>query len=216
MKSQAVIDKCQVEIVDLKGTYLRSAGIKSASILDGTELCRVEEFVARYFRRSGFEATFLESAPFHVLFGVYFWPVIQDRSDPRVRMVGIGGRHAYDQRLPSELMWIQHPSDFGTADYARRRAKAITKHLAAIAEDGAELLRLFDNWLAPSVGLRQYLWAHRREAIETIPSFPLQPLRPHNARTRARAHATVAGTLRSESYWNTHRRQVCYDELQCC
>jgi hypothetical protein len=42
MKSQAVIDKCQVEIVDLKGTYLRSAGIKSAAILDGTELCRVE------------------------------------------------------------------------------------------------------------------------------------------------------------------------------
>src|SRR6266542_5789077 len=109
MKSQAVIDKCQVEIVDLKGTYVRSAGIKSASILDGTELCRVEEFVARYFRRSGFEATLLDSAPFHVLFGVYFWPVIQDRSDPRVRMVGIGGRHAYDQRLPSELMWIQHP-----------------------------------------------------------------------------------------------------------
>ena len=80
-------------------------------------------------------------------------------------MVGIGVRHAYDQRLPSELMWIRHPSDFGTADYARRRAKAFTKHLAAIAEDGAELLRLF--WLAPSVGLRQYLWAHRREAIET-------------------------------------------------
>ena len=26
---------------------------------------------------------------------------------------------------------------------------------------------LFDNWLAPSVGLRQYLWAHRRESIET-------------------------------------------------
>ena len=28
-------------------------------------------------------------------------------------------------------------------------------------------LELFDNWLAPSVGLRQYLWAHRRESIET-------------------------------------------------
>jgi hypothetical protein len=51
--------------------------------------------------------------------------------------------------------------------YARRRAKAITKHLSAIAETSAELLGLFDNWLAPSVGLRQYLWAHRRESIET-------------------------------------------------
>ncbi len=159
MKSLAVIDKCQVEIVDLKGSYSRSAGSKWAAILDGTELCRVEEFAARHFRRSGFEAVFLESAPFQVLFGVYFWSVIQDRCDRRVRMVGILDRHAYDQRQPSEVIWIQLPSDFGSLDYSRRRAKAITKHLSAIAETTAELLELFDNWLAPSVGLRQYLWA---------------------------------------------------------
>src|SRR6266511_860045 len=43
--------------------------------------------------------------------------------------------------------------------------------------------------------------------------FPLQPLRPHNARTRARARATVAGTALPEnmcSFWDlpvlTHRR----------
>ena len=77
LKAQAFIDRWQVEIVDLTGTYVRNAGIKSAAILDGAELCRVEEFAARHFRRSGFEATFLESAPFHVLFGVYFWSVIQ-------------------------------------------------------------------------------------------------------------------------------------------
>jgi hypothetical protein len=136
-----------------------------AGILDGTELCRVEEFAARHFRRSGFEAMFLESA-FNVLFGVYFWPVVQDRCDRRVRTVGILDRHAYDQRRPSELL-LRLPSDFGSLDYSSRRAKAITKHLSAIAETSAELLRLFDNWLAPSVGLRQYLWAHRRESIET-------------------------------------------------
>ena len=28
MKSQAVTDKCQVEIVDLKGSYIRTAGTK--------------------------------------------------------------------------------------------------------------------------------------------------------------------------------------------
>jgi hypothetical protein len=167
MKSQAVRDKCQVEIVDLKGSYICSPGIKWAAILDGTELCRVEEFAARHFRRSGFEATFLQSAPFHVLFGVYFWSVIQDRCDRRVRTVGILDRHAYDQRRPSEVIWIRLPSDFGSPDYSRRRAKAITKHLSAIGETRAELLELFDNWLAPSVGLRQYLWAHRRESIET-------------------------------------------------
>src|ERR1700720_2617986 len=131
-KPQPVTERCQVEIVDLTGTYVRNAGIKSAAILDGTELCRVEEFAARHFRRSGFEATFLQSAPFHVLFGVYFWPVIQDRCDRRVRTVGILDRHAYDQNRPSEVIWIRLPSDFGTPDYSRRRAKAITKHLSAI------------------------------------------------------------------------------------
>src|SRR6266487_3730036 len=89
IKSQSVVTNCQVEIVDLKGSYLSSAGTKSAKILDGSELCRVEEFAARHFRRSGFEATFLESAPLHVLFGVYFWSLMQDRCYSRVRIVGI-------------------------------------------------------------------------------------------------------------------------------
>jgi hypothetical protein len=150
-KSKAVRDKLQVEIVTLKGGYVRNAGVKWAEILDGTELCRVEEFAARHFRHSGFEATFLQSAPFHVLFAVYFWPVIQNRCDRRVRTVGILDRHTYDQRGPSEMIWIRLPSDFGSPDYSRRRAKTITKHLSALGETRAELLERFDNRLAPSV-----------------------------------------------------------------
>jgi len=76
-------------------------------------------------------------------------------------------RPAYDPGGPSEVIWIPLPSDFGTPNYSRRRAKALTKHLSAIAETRAELLRLFDSWLAPSAGLREYLGAHRRESIET-------------------------------------------------
>jgi hypothetical protein len=78
LKAQTFTDTWQVEIVDLTGIYVRNAKMKSAAILDGAELCRVEEFAARHFRRSGFEATFLESEPFRVLFGVYLWSVIQD------------------------------------------------------------------------------------------------------------------------------------------
>jgi hypothetical protein len=68
LKAQAIIDRCHVEIVDLTRTYVRNVGSKSAAILDGGELCRVEEFAARHFRRSRFDATFLQSAPIHVLF----------------------------------------------------------------------------------------------------------------------------------------------------
>jgi hypothetical protein len=167
LKAQAFTDTWQVEIVDLTGIYVRKAGMKSAAILDGVEPCRVEEFAARHFRRSGFEATFLESEPFGVLFGVYLWSVIQDRGDRQVRTVGIMAHPGYAHGESSEVIWIPLPSDFGTPAYSRRRAKALTKHLSAIAETRVELLRLFDSWLAPSAGLREYLGAHRRESIET-------------------------------------------------
>jgi hypothetical protein len=167
LKAQTFTDTWQVEIVDLTGIYVRNAKMKSAAILDGAELCRVEEFAARHFRRSGFEATFLESEPFRVLFGVYLWSVIQDRGDRQVRTVGIMAHPGYAHGESSEVIWIPLPSDFGTPAYSRRRAKALTKHLSAIAETRVELLRLFDSWLAPSAGLREYLGAHRRESIET-------------------------------------------------
>ena len=67
----------------------------------------------------------------------------------------------------SEVIWIPLPSDFGTPAYSCRRAKALTKHLSAIAETRVELLRLVDSWLAPSAGLREYLGANRRESVET-------------------------------------------------
>jgi hypothetical protein len=103
LKAQAFTDRWQVEIVDLTATYRRNAGMKSAAILDGAEFCRVEEFAARHFRRSGFEATFVESAPFHVLFGVFFWSVIQDRCDRQVRTVGIMARPGDGQGGPQRV-----------------------------------------------------------------------------------------------------------------
>ena len=178
LKTQAFIDRWQVDIVDLTGSYVRNPGIKSATIFDGAEPCRVEEFAARYFRRSGFDATFVESEPFKVLFGVYLWSVIQDRCDPRARTVGTFS-HAFDQDNPSELIWIRLPSDFGSADYSSRRGKVLSEHLSAIPETRAELLRLFDSWLLPSSDLRHYLGGHRhvetaRKLIELIPPLVLK------------------------------------------
>ena len=126
----------------------------------------VEEFAARHFRRSGFEATFLEGEPFRVLFGVYLWSVIQDRGDRQVRTVGIMAHPGYDHGESNEVIWIPFPSDFGTPAYSRRRAKALTKHLSAIAETRAELLRLFDSWLG-QCRAETIPGAHRRESIET-------------------------------------------------
>jgi hypothetical protein len=176
-------EQAQFETVDLRATYLRGAGSKRALIQDGTECYRVEEFAARHFNRSGFNTSFLESTPFVVLFAVYMCSLIQDPCDPLVRMVAFGDRHKYDQQhLPSELMWTELPEDFGSASYGRRRVKPIAKHLSAIIEDKAELRHLFDRWLAQSLGLRQYLWAHREESIETARTL-IEIIPPHTIKT---------------------------------
>lgn len=55
--------------------------------------------------------------------------------------------------------------DFGTRGYAARRAEAVEEHLASIPKEREELLWTFDYWVHHSVGLRQYLWAHRPEDV---------------------------------------------------
>jgi hypothetical protein len=176
-----VIERAQVEVVDLRATYLRGAEGKRVSILDGAEFCSAEEYAARHFRRLGFDTLVLESRPFHVLFGVFMWLVIQDPCDPQVRVVCFGDRHAFDQRQPGKMVWASLPDDFGTAGYGRRRSADIKEHLASIVEDESELEWLFDYWLTHSETLRQYLWAHGAESIEMarhlIRIFPIPALK---------------------------------------
>jgi hypothetical protein len=83
----------------------------------------------------------------------------QKASSKRARSIGT---RLIDRRTPKELGDNRIPScsammcDDGsprcTADWYRRRAKAITKHLSAIGETRAELLELFDNRLASPGG----------------------------------------------------------------
>jgi VRR-NUC domain len=161
-----VLERAQVEVIDLQATYLRGAEGKRVSILDGAEDCGAEEYAARHFRRLGFETLVVESRPFHVLFGVFMWLVIQDLCDPQVRVVCFGDRHAFDQRQPAKMVWASLPEDFGTPGYGRRRSADIKAHLAGIIEDDGELEWLFDYWLSHSEKLRQYLWAHSGESID--------------------------------------------------
>jgi hypothetical protein len=177
-RSQAeIVQKYEIETVDLKATYVRNCAGGPVAILDETEPCRVEEFVARHFRRIGFHTIFLESTPFHVLFGVYMWLLIQDPSDARVRVVSFGDRHAFDEHVAAKQIWASLPEDFGTAGYAARRARAIKRHLAEIADDRTELQWLFGYWLPHSESLRQYLWAHRLESVRAAKALVdiLQP-----------------------------------------
>jgi len=162
-----VLEENNVEVVRLDGKYVKRPGCK-VGILDGGEIYSVEEFAALHYRRQGYEVLPTESIPFHVIFGVYMWLLIQDSKDSRVRIVSFGDCTAFEEGRESEPIWTHLPEDFGTPGYARRRAAAIEDHFAMIFVNGGkeDLLWLFDYWLEPSEGLRQYLWAHRAEDID--------------------------------------------------
>jgi len=160
-KSQKqVLEENNVEIVKLEGKYVERAE-RGVGILDEAEVCSPEEFAAHYYEEQGYNILFTESIPFHVIFGVFMWLLIQDPKDPLVRIVGFGDRKAFEEGCKGKQIWTHLPGDFGTPGYAARRAAAIEDHFALIASNKDDLLWLFDYWVEPSDGLRQYLWAHR-------------------------------------------------------
>jgi hypothetical protein len=89
-----VIREHTIEVVRLDGVYVKhsEAGVR---ILDEGESYSAEEFVALHYRRHGYDVLFIESTPFHAMFAVFMWLLIQDQDDPLVRIVGFGDRAAY-------------------------------------------------------------------------------------------------------------------------
>jgi hypothetical protein len=163
--SQDVVTRrFNVEIVALQGVHV--AAPTGLTILDGAEACAPEEFAARYFRKRGYETLFLESVPFHVLFGVFMWMLIGDPDDSLAQPSWFGDRNAFENKEPGPTLWTTLPQDFGSPRYATRRADAIDKHFEFIAGGKGQLREIFDYWVEPSEGLRHYLWAHRQADVE--------------------------------------------------
>jgi Holliday junction resolvase-like predicted endonuclease len=163
---QEVLEENNVEVVRLEGAYVRRAE-REVGILDEGKVYSAEEFAALHYKRQGYEVLFTESIPFHVIFGIYMWLLIQDPKDPRVRIVGFDDRTAFKEKRESEPIWTHLPEDFGAPGYASRRITAIEDHFAMVFANGREdLFWLFDYWLEPSEPLRQYLWAHRAEDVD--------------------------------------------------
>jgi hypothetical protein len=156
---QEVIDKYGVDVLRFDATYIEHPDETRCCLLDQGESLSVTDFVSRYFRCQGFDVMFLESRPFHTLFAVFMWPLIQDPEDPRVRVVGFGDRTTRGNKRAATI-WTPLPADFGSPGYALRRAAWIEAHFTSNIGDRDELKRLFDYWLEPSHDLRRYLWAH--------------------------------------------------------
>lgn len=162
---EAVIKNCNVEVVALQVTYARKSGTKRVQVLDGSDRVSVEEYVTRHYARDGWQSVPLESRPFHALFGVLMWLLIQDPSDEQSQIVGTGDRRDFDAKRRGQPIFFPQPKDFGSAAYGIRRADNIAAHLSKDMLDRDKLLWLFDYWVEPSWTLRNYLWAHKDEDV---------------------------------------------------
>lgn len=158
---QEVIETTNTEVILINAEHLSTGG-KKVGICSGNEILTVEEFAADYFNKQGLNTIEVESAPFHVLFGVFMYLVIEDPNDRKGRVVQFGSRNDFDTGTRQEGMITSIlPEDFGSARYYERQKEVIDPHISELDD----LDWLFDYWLEYSSNLRQYLWAHREKDI---------------------------------------------------
>lgn len=159
------LSRYEVDIEALSAIYAEG-GTRDALIVSNGVAVSAEGFATNQYEALGWSVMQLESRPFHVLFGVMFWMVIQG-ADPRLEVRGFGARGApLEASEVDRMIWTLLPPDFGTSGYAKRRSDAIEEHFELLPPDKEELLWLFDLWVEPSEQLRQYLWAHDPSDIE--------------------------------------------------
>lgn len=164
-RSQAEIIKAyDVRIDRVDAVYLQQ-GTKGRQIDDGKGGCSPETFAANHYESQGYQVYELESTPFHALFGIYMWALIQSAADEKNEYVSFGSRTDFDAGISGNVINSFLPSDFGSPAYGERRAAAIEEHMALLLPDRGVLLELFDYWEFHSEDFRQYLWAHRPESV---------------------------------------------------
>lgn len=164
--SQAeVLARYNVEQVNLNATFAPKTNRKGVGIIKDGQIVSAEEFAADHYQRSGWKTIFTESIPFHVLFGVYMWQLVQDNRDPKSRLVSFGSRIDFDGNMAGVQIHTFLPEDFGSSGYAERRTDAVDKHLNDLSD--GDLGGLFDYWLHHSADLREYLWAHQEKDVQS-------------------------------------------------
>jgi hypothetical protein len=174
---ESFVTRMGIPVRDAQGICVKD-NTRKAKIFYNDELLTVEKYAEKIYEGLGYKVVQLESIPFHVLFSIFTWELIQDPSDPEVRRAGFGERSAYEEDGSKNIIWVSLPADFGLSGYAERRENEIKIHLSNIQENIQDLLCLFDYWMPYSEGLRQYLWAHKEEHVQTARKI-VEILEPH-------------------------------------
>jgi len=129
LSQSEVISQTNTEVILLNAEHVKIEGRK-VGIRDGSDIVTAEEFASRYFKNLGFSVMHVESVPFHVLFGVFMFLVIQDVGDERGRLVQFGSRNDLDSGRSEEgpISTIL-PDDFGSKSYYERQKELISWHI---------------------------------------------------------------------------------------
>lgn len=161
LSQQEVISRTDTEVILINAEHVKTEDRK-VGIRNGPKISTVEEFASDYFEGQGYEVFEVESIPFHVLFGVFMYQVIQNPGDEKGRIVQFGSRSDIDSGISKEgMVSTILPEDFGTSGYYERQKDLIKCHL----DELDDLDWLFEYWLDHSYGFRQYLWAHKESDI---------------------------------------------------
>lgn len=156
-----VIEGTKTEFVLVNAEHVSTGG-KKVGIRSGEKIYTVEEYASDHFKNQGFSIVEVESVPFHVLFGVFMYLVIQNANDEKGQVVQFGSRNDFDSGVQQEgMITTILPDDFGSRLYYERQKKRIQCHLNELED----LDWLFEYWLEHSSDFRQYLWAHRKKDV---------------------------------------------------
>ncbi|MDC1174188.1 VRR-NUC domain-containing protein [Bacteriovoracaceae bacterium] len=162
-----VLKENNIEVLKFNAEHIKSEKRKGLKIKYKDKALTPEEFVSHHLQEKGYQIVELESRPFHALFGVFMWMLVQSIDDEKNKVVCFGTRKGYDPKKPNEKMiYSTLPEDFGKSGYGGRRKKEITEHLDSLPEDKEELLWTFDYWVDHSENLREYLWAHEEVDVQ--------------------------------------------------
>ncbi len=134
-----------------------------------------EDYATEHYKREVWTSYSCERHLISALYGVLMNPVIQDPTDPKVRLTGRRSTREWSRTNPNTpVISYLSPEDFGTAEHFRRREAL---YRAAISEvvSASDLEAVFESRVGPSSGIRDYLGVHEpevevaRQAIRVLP-----------------------------------------------
>jgi hypothetical protein len=127
-------------------------------------LVSVEELVMTWYKNQGFNVLKCERKLISVWVGTFLGVAIQDRSDPKTRLVMRGSTRGWtniNRNTPNISFYL--PEDFGSANYYLRRREVIDSW--SVRMEASPLTALYDVLLRETEFIRDYLWVADDDAV---------------------------------------------------